>query len=157
MKEQWKYVPGYGTKYQVSNLGQVKGGVRDRILKQSTNASGYKVVGLNKKTRAVHQLVAEAFLGHKRCGMILVINHTNLIKTDNRVENLEIVTARENSNKKHLKSSSRYTGVHRNSNKIKKPWTALIYIGREKRFIGKYATELEAHQAYQKELKKINK
>ena len=43
--------------------------------------------------------------------MKLVVNHINNNKLDNRLENIEIVTSRENSNLKHIKSSSKYVGV----------------------------------------------
>lgn len=53
------------------------------------------------KTFRVHQLVAMAFLSHKQSGMKLVINHINKIRNDNRLFNLEILTQKENINKKY--------------------------------------------------------
>ena len=118
MIEIYKDVIGYEGVYQVSNLGNVKSyrNSKERQLKLVKNYAGYLVVCLSinntKKVRKVHQLVAESFLNHKRCGMELVVNHIDFDKTNNKLDNLEIITNRENSNRKHLKSSSIYTGVY---------------------------------------------
>jgi len=160
--EIWKTIEEFED-YQVSNLGNVKSLERkyfmkmnnsfaiskERILKAGTN-KGYYIVVLQKnrirKTKLIHQLVAIAFLNHKPSHHKLVVNHINFDKTDNRVENLEIVTQRENANRKHIKSSSKYTGVC--WNKPNKNWTAQISINRKKIYLGSFINELEAHNAY---------
>ena len=112
MEEIYKDVIDYQGIYQVSNLGNVKCCKTGLIRNYYLEKNGYYSITLRKngigKTRKVHQLVAESFLNHKVCGMELVINHIDFNKTNNKVENLEIVTSRENSNKKHLKSTSKY-------------------------------------------------
>lgn len=113
--EIWKPIKGYEGCYEVSNLGNVKSLERkvesvrngkpfintyyEKLLRQAIDNKGYYRVKLqkdrSKETRKVHRLVAEAFLGdiyNKE------IDHINTIKTDNRVENLRIVTSKENSN-----------------------------------------------------------
>tara|TARA_R110001632_G_scaffold107857_3_gene217599 strand:+ start:3019 stop:3510 length:492 start_codon:yes stop_codon:yes gene_type:complete len=158
-KEQWKEVIGYEGLYQVSNLGNVKSlgnnkYRKDKILKKGIVGGKYYRFILSKdgkpETFRAHQLVAMAFLGHKKCGYKLVINHINFDGFDNRVENLEIVTQRENTNKKHIKSSSKYVGVH--WSKKQKKWRAEIIINAKKVSLGSHKTELEAHQAYQSQL-----
>ncbi len=67
--EQWKDVPGYEGRYQVSNHGRVKSNHgKGRILKVVSN-KGIPIVGLHKNadqtTRKVIQLVTDAFLGEK--------------------------------------------------------------------------------------------
>jgi hypothetical protein len=160
MKEVWKDIPEYEGYYQVSNLGNVKSLKvgKERIIKTGINGeSGYFHVGLCKngrqEMRTVHQLVAMTFLNHVPCGHKFVVNHKNFIRTDNRVENLEIVTQRQNTNKKHLKSTSNYTGVswYKPSNK----WVAKIEISAEIKHLGLFTNEYEAHLAYQTALKQL--
>ena len=160
MVEIYKDVIGYEGIYQVSNLGNVKSFKcgKEKQRKLSKDKDGYLLVGLSKNgildVKKVHQLVAESFLNHKRCGLKLVINHIDFDKANNIVENLEIVSARENCNKKHLKSSSVYTGV--SWNKEKRKWIASIKINNKNKYLGYYNDELEASKAYQKELLNIS-
>ena len=160
--EIWKDIIGYEGIYQVSNLGRVKSlnynhTNKTQLLKQGKDSSGYFVVSLylsgNKTTKKVHQLVAIAFLNHVPCGFELVINHKDLNRLNNRANNLEIVTNRENSNKKHLKSSSQYTGVGWHKRDCK--WMACIRINGRLKHLGYFINEYDAHLAYQKALSEI--
>ena len=161
-KEIWESIPGYVGKYEVSNYGNVKSLKRknrlhEKILKPSIDAYGYYVVGLLNngkiKTRTIHQLVAESFLKHIPNGNKIVVNHKNLNKLDNRLANLELITNRENTNKKHVKSSSKYTGVH--YDKKNKRWISQILFNKKREYLGRYNNEYDAHLAYQSRLKEI--
>lgn len=96
--EHWKQVPGFEGKYEVSNVGNVRG--KTGILRRAISTRGYHIVSLYKdgkaKTCFVHRLVGEAFIG--RLGE-LHTNHKNGWKLLNWLSNLEYVT-REN-NMKH--------------------------------------------------------
>lgn len=157
--EIYKDIIGYEGIYKISNFGNIKSFRcnKEKVLKPYKNPSGYIVALLTlngiAKTRTVHQLVAEVFLNHTRCGMELVINHIDFNKTNNNVNNLEIVTNRENSNRKHIKSSSQYTGV--SWHKRDKKWMAYIVINRKLIHLGYFINELEASEAYKKKLSKL--
>lgn len=150
--EVWKQFRN--TNYSVSNTGLVRNDITGRILKNRINTHGYYFVDLfiDKKRCSynVHILVAIVFLGHIPKGKTLVINHIDFNKLNNHVSNLEIVTMRENSNRKHIPHSSSYIGVH--WCKKDQRWRAIIKIGRKAVFLGNYKTELEAHKAYQEAL-----
>ena len=154
--EIWKDVKGYEGIYQVSNLGRIKSLYfeKERILAHA-NSKGYFSVVLCKasefKRKHVHQLVAIAFLGHIPCGHNLVVDHINTIKTDNRLDNLQVITQRENLSKD-KKGTSKYTGV--SWCKRSQKWRARIKIEKNKH-LGYFKTELEAHQAYQSALKEL--
>ena len=161
-KEIFKSVKGYKGKYEVSNLGRVKS-LNSRwgktiILKTYVTRNGYCGIGLNSDSktisRKVHQLVAESFLNHVPCGHKLVVNHINFDKQDNRAENLEVVTTRENTNQKHLKSTSKYVGV--TWHKRDKRWQSSIRLNGKKEYLGYFKSEYDAHLAYENKLKQIN-
>ena len=156
MIEIYKDVIDYEGLYKVSNFGNIKNN-KDKILKSSLYKNGYLMINLCKygtvKKRLIHQLVAEAFLNHKRCGFKLVVNHINFDKTNNNLTNLEIVTSRENCNKKHLKSTSQYIGV--SLNKENNKWRARIVLNSKIKHLGYFTDELDASKAYQLELSKI--
>lgn len=168
MEEEWRDVPNYEGYYQVSNTGMVKGvkrlinrnnsivTIKEKLKTQTLQENGYYSVIFSKdditKKFFVHQLVAMAFLGHTPCGYKLVVNHINHIKSDNRVENLEIVTSRENCNMKHLPSSSKYVGVSWDANR----WVAKIQFKGKSFGLGRFKCELEAANAYENALEAIN-
>lgn len=102
-EEVWKDVIGYEGLYQISNFGNVKSlgnsfSRKERFLKLSPQSKGYLTVVLQKngkrKMMLVHRLVAEYFVSNLNDK--LQVNHINGIKTNNRAENLEWVSHREN-------------------------------------------------------------
>lgn len=159
MINQWQKIQGYENDYLISSFGDVKSikNGKDKILKKSNNTKGYFIVSLckNGKTKSfqIHQLVAIHFLNHIPNGLSSVINHIDFNKNNNNVSNLEIVTNRVNSNRKHLKSTSKYTGVSWDKNKNK--WQSQIKKDGKTIFLGRYNNELDASIAYQNELNKL--
>lgn len=95
--------------YEVSTLGRVKSlkHGKEKILKLNKDKNGYIVCVLSYNgklfTKKVHQLVAESFLNHFPCGHYKVVHHKDFNKTNNIVENLEIISQKENINKNKYK------------------------------------------------------
>lgn len=156
MTENWKPIPGYEGIYEASTLGRLKSICRNKIL-DTHMYKGYPKIVLSKnkirKTYRVHQLIAMTFLNHKPNGMKMTVNHKDFNRTNNRVDNLEIVSHRTNANQAHRPSVSKYTGVHKNSGK---KWRARIHINGENKHLGYFNTEQEASAAYQKALKQVH-
>jgi hypothetical protein len=163
--EIWKSVQGYEGLYEVSNMGNVKSLGNDKtrkekILKPGKNKAGYYKVDISKqgksKTILVHVLVAQAFLGHIPDGTHNVVpDHKDRDKSNNRADNLELITQRENVERYWLtqKTSSKYIGVC--WNKQNKKWQASITIDGKQKHLGYFTTELEAHLAYQNAVEEI--
>jgi hypothetical protein len=160
--EIWKDIPNYESFYQASNLGRIKSLKRnkEKILKQSTQTRGYYRVQLSKykdpKQYLVHKLVAMAFLNHTPDGYMLHIDHIDGNQLNNKVENLEELTAGEHRwktiytnpswakpKKPPRKTTSKYNGV--SYYKKSKKWRAEITINGENHRLGYFKTEIEAY------------
>ena len=155
--EEYRDVKGFEGLYQISDLGNVKSFKRnkERILKGSTDIKGYIQITLGKDgkayNRTMHQLVAIAFLGHEPNGFKgLVVDHIDNNPLNNRLDNLQLITHRENITKER-RGVSKYTGV--TWSKQQKKWRAGITINGNRKVLGFFAKELEAAAAYQVALK----
>ena len=105
MYEIWKDVPNTDGKYKVSNLGRVRSfNTREgvpRILKPAFNRHrNYHYISVQvqqqrRKNWILHRLVAEVFIPNTDNS--LIVDHVDGVKTNNRIDNLEWVTYKENS------------------------------------------------------------
>ena len=171
--EIWKDIPEYEGYYQASNLGRIRsldrtvvfsdgrkrfyrGGVMDGSVNRGYRQTTLSGDGIGR-TLMFSQIIAMTFLGHDPNGLTLVVDHINGDKSDNRVENLRIVSHRANtstcfrSNEDSL--SSEYVGVSWDKSKSK--WRTQIQHDGVSTFLGYYKTELEAFKAYKSALSKI--
>lgn len=109
--ENWRPVPGYEGFYEVSDQGRVRTLdryvrgrndcrrlIKSRVLKTPPRSSGHPHVNLRRenvgKTRTVHSLVMEAFVGPRPEGMEVCHNDGN--PANNHLSNLRYGTRSEN-------------------------------------------------------------
>jgi hypothetical protein len=99
MEEEWRDIEGYEGFYKISNLGRLLILSKNKIKKQVINSEGYAYVTISKndikKCFTVHRLVAKAFIPNPENKE--QVNHKNKVRSDNRMENLEWNTIKENS------------------------------------------------------------
>lgn len=132
--------------YSATSNGQIIEDKTGKALKQSKNSSGYKFVKLEgiRERHLVSRLVLTAFIG-PRPTKVHQADHRSGIKTDNRLENLEWVTPKENMRRRekrlnvHPNTPNKYsrTEIYRMSNSIERGET---YVEFSKRY-----PEIAAH------------
>lgn len=109
MKEKWKDVSGFEGIYQVSNYGEVRSLDRrdargrlweGRMMPTRLNTDKYPTLKLCKdgkyNTVRVHRIVAQEFLIYPNDGNVYEVNHIDRDRTNNRLDNLEYLTHKEN-------------------------------------------------------------
>jgi hypothetical protein len=111
MEEIFKSIVGYEGLYEISNLQNVKSlnrviirsngqkvRIKERILKPAIGGRGYYSVVLcndvRQRSECIHILMAKTFIPNPENKK--EVNHINAITTDNRIENLEWCTHKEN-------------------------------------------------------------
>lgn len=95
--EEWKDIEGYEGLYKISNTGKIFDCGSQKELKENTSGR-YGNASIKKngswKYVSVHRLVAKAFIPNPNNSPI--VNHKDLDKTNNHIDNLEWVTYGEN-------------------------------------------------------------
>jgi hypothetical protein len=91
----WSPIKGYEDKYEVSSDGIVRE-ISSQKERTQYNSRGYKKIYLSSSHRSVfvHRIVATAFLDNKDNKP--AVNHKDLNKSNNHVNNLEWCTIAEN-------------------------------------------------------------
>ena len=96
----WKRIKGFEEYYLISDTGQVWSIRSEKLLSPKIDRYGYATVVLSvdgiQHYKAVHRLVAQAFIPNPE--NLPTVNHINEDKRDNRVVNLEWMSAADNDN-----------------------------------------------------------
>lgn len=149
-KELWRPVVGYEGLYEVSNFGRVRSlGNRTHkgvhILKQA-NKGKYLFVELCKdgvrKQFLVHRLVAQAFIPNPENKP--TVDHINMFKTDNKVENLRWATQTEQHT--FIDQDIREREIMKNRNSPKQKCRAVCQYTIDGAFICEYPSLSEAER-----------
>lgn len=129
--EIWKDIKGYEGLYQISNYGRVKS-LKKNIIMKPFNNNGYLRINLYKNGKSkkylIHILVAEHFISEKPF-KDAEINHKDLNKKNNHVDNLEWVNPSKNVKHAIENINGRKEKLKKNMAEIGKKY---YYIGVEK-------------------------
>ena len=147
-------IPEYEGQYQISNKGNVKSLKQNKetILNPSSDKKGYCKVSLYMEGKSrkfyIHRLVIQAFKGEIPKGKNLVVDHIDNVKTNNELDNLQVISNRENLSKDKWRHniSSPYTGVC--FCKAKNKWESSIFINGTSFHLGFFQNETYARQEY---------
>lgn len=95
--EIWKPAVGFEELYEVSNLGRVRSfrkSAEGKLLRPGRCSNGYVSVSLCGRSVLVQYLVAEAFIGPRPTGALVL--HFDGVRTNNALSNLRYGTSFDN-------------------------------------------------------------
>lgn len=166
--EEWRPVTNYPDRYLVSSFGNIKILARkefmpwnnsyryykEKMMSIQTKDNNYLFVVLSdgsgasgQRPKYVHRLVAESFIGPIPSGH--VVNHKDGNKKNNYLNNIEIISQRDNCIHASLsrKKTSKYPGVHFEA--ASKSWKSMARMPNGgKKYLGKFNNEEDAYNAY---------
>lgn len=130
--EIWKPIENYENYYLISNYGNVKSLITNKILIGDKNSLGYRRVTLyvpQKKRFFIHYLVAKHFC--KGYQAELIVNHIDGNKLNNYYKNLEWVTHSQNdlhafkNNLRSVNGNKNVTKYEISTNKVLKTYNSI--------------------------------
>jgi hypothetical protein len=146
LKEVFNYDPETGKVILLQSLGNYKAGT---ILKTKCG-TGYFNLQIDKHRTLMHRFIWVYM--YNRVPKIL--DHINGIRTDNRLINLREVSQRTNCQNRQHHRNGRLPGTSRAQTPGK--WRAYYTIEGKQYNIGQFNSELDAHNAYVRQIKKLN-
>lgn len=147
MKEIWKPIEDFKDKYEVSNLGRIRNIITNHIYKFTNQYGDYFTIILydktHKRTTRVHKEVAKAFIPNP--DNLPQINHKDLNKQNNKVDNLEWCSISYNVKHGIKNGANTMNGFNKyNKNKSHKKYGYIYQYDKAMKFIKKYYSPLEA-------------
>lgn len=121
-----------------------KSPINYRKVENKDNHKGYCRIRFKNSMVYYHVILWILLKGDIPAG--LTIDHIDGNKLNNNIDNLRLVTQRQNNQNKEVHRKGKLVGCF--FDKKKNKWCAQTKIGKNHIFIGNFTTELEAHQAY---------
>lgn len=117
---------------------------KKEVINKPSTTTGYVYIQRDGQKMGVHRIIYKAFHGIELTPDQQV-NHINLVRHDNRIQNLELV-----SNKLNAQWTTARTGEYKGANFSieKNKWKAELKLDNKNYFLGYFDTEIEAGKAY---------
>jgi hypothetical protein len=125
---------------------KLKNGKKLLVINKKNKKDGYCAVKFNKRSVYYHIIVY--ILHHGSIKSNRRIDHIDGNKINNSINNLRLVTIRENQQNQKSHRLGRLPGT--TYNKIRCKWISRAKVNGVKKFLGAFDTELQAHEAYVK-------
>ena len=147
MNEEWKDIEDFKDKYEISNFGRIRNKLTNHIYKMTNQYGWYFAIILydntHKRTARIHREVAKAFIPNPN--NLPEVNHKDLNKQNNRVDNLEWCTRKYNTIHGIKNGAKTLDGLNKyNKNKSYEKYGYIYQFSKSGEFIDKHFSALSA-------------
>ena len=115
------------------------------------DSKGYRVVRLHGKSYKEHRIIWEMLKG--KIPKNLTIDHINEKRSDNRIENLQLITLEDNIKRSHVSKGYSY----KPKNSKNRPYEARLTINNSYKHLGNFGTPCGAIMTYKMEIFKARR
>ena len=125
-----------------------------QLITRASNQGKYVGMTIRGQSYKYHRLLWSLYHKTDIAGE-MEIDHINGDKTDNRIENLRLVTKRTNLQNMWRHRQGKLSGTYYVSSNKHRKWVARAKINKKCKYLGAFKTQQEAHEAYLKFCKTI--